>query len=621
MAAAGPAQASSRPGGGSLGDSNASSPLSEVDDGDPNDDEMERIQLHPTGPVEPKPSLSGHSNNALESDSALSDAASDVHYDPNDTEAETERLYDTPTSQRQRDALVDHFSNGPAFEPSPSKLNRATPAVGDASLSGDDASAASSQVISSDALVAKSGTKVDELVTLDSQERKRKRSPLADQSGSDEPLRKRTGSVAALETTAQQDIVANEDDNASANPLSGQQSVAEDEPSSSSNRETTSEAPERETKTTKSTRSSSKRKALPPEDAPAAAAAEADSDTREALAPEDEAEQPEEAVDADVDEEMDAAVKNIEEMQRKHAAFRDWTHIEDMFNIFRERLYKDRLQRLEEEERSLLADEPTHPEYLNMKKCIDDRLEKRLQEIDAEHELRMRAHERRAVAQRAQIWSQFFQAVREKRDQAVERLNQQWYEVQSARRSTHSLPEYGLFFPKEPAQRLRNAVAYNTEVSTLAGLAKHVGFPAVPELKGASATELESDLNAIEHVRRGRQRHGRDEYQAPTFSRLGPAGEQFLKDTPWANPNHSAHKLSLAPSDCPQRRAAPTANGPPAAEAEAKAASEGQPVVRRSPALTDSPEMARNVLSHAAHPMKRVSSIPNLTRGTKTATA
>lgn len=160
-------------------------------------------------------------------------------------------------------------------------------------------------------------------------------------------------------------------------------------------------------------------------------------------------------------------------------------------------MYKDRLQRLEEEERSLLADEPTHPEYLKMKKCIDDRLNKRLHEINTEFDFRMQAHERRAVAQRAQIWSQFYQAMREKREQALERLNQQWYEVQSARRSAHSLPDYGLLFPKDPTQRVRIAIAYNTEVSTLAGLAKFEGFPAGPELKGASTAEVEADFSAI----------------------------------------------------------------------------------------------------------------------------
>lgn len=192
------------------------------------------------------------------------------------------------------------------------------------------------------------------------------------------------------------------------------------------------------------------------------------------------------------------AVADARAVERKSAAFKDWTHIEEMFGVFRERLYKDRLQRLEEEEHSLLTDEPTHPEYLSMKKCIDDRLNKRLREIDREHELRMQAHERRTVAQRAQIWGQFFQAVRGKREQALERLNQQWYKVQSARRRAHSMADFGLLFPKEPTQRVRNAIAYNTEVSTLAGLAKYEGFPAGPELKGASVGEVEADLGAIE---------------------------------------------------------------------------------------------------------------------------
>lgn len=162
------------------------------------------------------------------------------------------------------------------------------------------------------------------------------------------------------------------------------------------------------------------------------------------------------------------------------------------------RLYKDRLQRLDEEEQSLLADEPTHPEYLNMKQCLDDRLNRKLQEIDKEHELRTQANERRAVAIRAQIWSQYYQSVREKRESTLESLNKEWYGVQTARRSAHSLQDCGIIFPKDPAQRIRNSVAYNTEVSTLAGLAKYEGFPAGPEMKGATESELADDLNAIE---------------------------------------------------------------------------------------------------------------------------
>lgn len=136
-----------------------------------------------------------------------------------------------------------------------------------------------------------------------------------------------------------------------------------------------------------------------------------------------------------------------------------------------------------------------------MKQCLDDRLEQKLSEINKELEYRMKAHERRSVAQRAQVWGQYFQGVREKREKTLEVLNQEWYDIQTARRSAHSLQGCGLLFPKDSTQRVRNAIAYNTEVAALATIAKYEGFPAGPETKGASAAELEDDLAAIE-VRR-----------------------------------------------------------------------------------------------------------------------
>ncbi|KND94932.1 hypothetical protein TOPH_00222 [Tolypocladium ophioglossoides CBS 100239] len=649
MAATAPAPGALSPTGAcgvDVEDSNVSSPLSEVDDGDANDEEIEHMQLDTRADDGDNSSLSGDdhrepNNDGSDSDSALSDAASDVNSDANDTEAETERLYDTPKNHRQRDVVVDQFNNGQVFEHTPSKLRRTARVEAhnddrdDESLSGDDASVTSSPGRADDSPTKPATTQdtsVDEDVKRDSLERKRKRSLVADQSESDQPLRKRTASVGASGPDADHDTPMNEDDTTSANPRSGHQSGGEDEAGSTPNRDTPTEPPERETRATKkSTRNSSKRKGASVDDM-VGEAGEADSDTRDEQpdAPaEDEVETHEEEPDGDAEEEADAAAKNIEEMERKKAAFKDWTHIEEMFSIFRDRLYRDRLQRLEEEERSLLADEPTHPEYLKMKKCIDDRLNKRLREINTEFEFRMQAHERRAVAQRAQIWSQFFQAMREKREQALEKLNQQWYEVQSARRSAHSLPDYGLLFPKDPTQRVRNAIAYNTEVSTLAGLAKFEGFPAGPELKGASAAEVEADFSAIDQIRRGRQKplahhHPRDEYHTPTtFPRLGPAGEQFIKDTPWANPNHSAHKLYQKPTTQPDGRASQPVNAPPPADVQATF--DGQATAHQSPALSsrmsESPEMARSILNPAARQMKRVSSIPNLGRGSKTAAA
>lgn len=165
-------------------------------------------------------------------------------------------------------------------------------------------------------------------------------------------------------------------------------------------------------------------------------------------------------------------------------------------------LYKDRLEHLEMEEQSLQGDHPTHSEYLLMKQCLDERLEARLRQINKEHEMVLAALERVSVARKAQIWNQFYQGVREKRGQYLEALNQEWFATQNARRSAHSVPEFGLHFPPDEVQRTRNAVAYNTEVSYLSGLAKHEGFPAVPPIRGASSAEIEEDLEAMRVRRR-----------------------------------------------------------------------------------------------------------------------
>ena len=322
-ASASATQSPAGPGVADLEDSNVSSPLSEVDDGDTNDDDIERMQLDPRGDDGDNFSASGDErpdahHDGSDSDSALSDAASDVHSDANDTEAETERLYDTPKNQRQGDVLVDQFNNGQVFEHTPSKLRRTTRAAGDhaddESVSGDDASVVSSHA-AGDESPAKpattNDTSVDEDLKHDSQERKRKRSPLADQSESDQPLRKRTGSVAAADADADEDLPMNEDDTPSAIPMSRQQSGGEDDESGPpSRRDTPAEAEARPAK--KSTRSSLKRKGLAVDDVTADVDSDARDDQAEATAG-DETEQPED--EPDVDEEADAAAKNIEESE------------------------------------------------------------------------------------------------------------------------------------------------------------------------------------------------------------------------------------------------------------------------------------------------------------------
>ncbi|KAF5248754.1 hypothetical protein FAUST_93 [Fusarium austroamericanum] len=621
-------------------DSNVSSPLSEVDTKDDNDDEIEHMHLDHGEEESLRRSPRKKPHVTSDSDSVLSDAHSDVASDGNITEAETERLYDTPRHQRQRDVVVDQFNEGQVYEHTPSKLHRTAnlhDLGDDESAIDDDDASTGSPTVGGDS-PTKHATSHDEEMEeghkSDTQERKRKRTPAAEPSETEQPLRKRTSSVHAHDAGALRQLEEMDlhDDTATpANGSSGTHTPVEEIDVSPRKKPASRETDltERISRVAKKNTRGSKRKA--------AAAADPDHDTdsgshdgaRDSGRGTDVDNQGDEA-DPDADEEVDSVNAHDEELERKHAAFKDWTVIEEMFGVFRDRLYKDRLQRLEEEEQSLLADVPTHPEYLNMKQCLDDRLEQKLREINNEHEYRLKAHENRSVAQRAQVWGQYYQAVREKRETTLESLNQEWYDIQTARRSAHSLQDCGLLYPKDPAQRVRNAIAYNTEVSALATIAKYEGFPAGPEMTGATPSELEDDLAAIERAKRSRHKptsQRREEYYPQPFDRLGPAGEQFLRETPWANPNHLIHKMyptttpvEARPDDAASR-GAQQINGPPPVDIKSSLNAVAQ-ATQQSPSLStrlsESPELKRTMLS-PAHQVKKVGNLPGISRSAKTA--
>lgn len=199
--------------GADIEDSNISSPLSEVDDGDANEDDIQHMQIDQQNDDADSSSASGddadnddgNNHDRSDSESALSEAGIDDNSEANDTEAETERLYDTPKNQRQRVVVLDQYSNGRIFEHTPSKLRSTTGLVGDepdradeASASDEDASAASAED-SPTKPTASNDTSVDGEAKRDSLERKRKRSPIRDQCEVDEPLSKRSTSVGATE--------------------------------------------------------------------------------------------------------------------------------------------------------------------------------------------------------------------------------------------------------------------------------------------------------------------------------------------------------------------------------------------------------------------------------------
>ncbi|KAI1416967.1 Sds3-like-domain-containing protein [Hypoxylon sp. FL1857] len=533
-----------------LSDDDGSSPLSDVEDKDADPEDMHA--LHDTTP-----------NNRDEDASSPDDLS-----DANDTEAETERLYDTPRNPtRHKDIVLSQEAGGQTYERTPSKLRRHITRTGlskdedDRPLFEEEMSIASSPPAQETKTPKKRQSPIlDILAEAASQEaesRKRKRSSMpAENSEPPQLLRKRTGSVPA---PSRQDMdgdtpMADEED-PSLHTNSGEHSADEavnavpGEDDGDDHTLAVQSDPEVIPK--KQTRSGSKKLKATEQ---AIEADEPPGDVVGATVPEEDGAHPgeDEQVEADVDEEAEAAHKNEEELERKKAAFDQLTAIEKRFATFRDRLYEERLEQLNREEAMLRSDTPTHPEYLAMMQCIDARRDERIRVAGRELELKIEALERWAVARRAQIHSQYFQSVRESRETILAELGQQWYDIQHERRKqANNVPEFGLRFPSDPTQRIRNALAYNKEVSILSGIAKYEGMPAAPEMKGATIQELEDDFEAMNRNRQPAPRH---QVHRPTYvdygglpfgQSLGPAGEQFIEQTPWANPNHpsNAHLL------------------------------------------------------------------------------
>jgi hypothetical protein len=328
-------------------DSNVSSPLSEVDTKDDNDDEIEHMHLDHDDEDSVRRSPRKKPHAASDSDSVLSDAHSDLPSDGNVTEAETERLYDTPRHQRQRDVVVDQFNEGQVYEHTPSKLRRTAnlhDLNDDESAIDDDDASTGSPTVGGDSPTKRATMNDEDLEDgnkSDTQERKRKRSPAAEQSETEQPLRKRTSSAHATDAGAPhqlEETVLHEDEATPANESSGTHTPVEDIDVSPRKKPTSRESDltERISRVAKKNTRGSKRKA--------AAAADLDQDTdsgshdgaRDSAGGMDVDNHGDE-VDPDADEEVDSATAHDEELERKHAAFKDWTVIEEMFGVFRDR--------------------------------------------------------------------------------------------------------------------------------------------------------------------------------------------------------------------------------------------------------------------------------------------
>lgn len=187
-----------------------------------------------------------------EEDEELSDALSNPSEDDNDSEAETERLEDSPNKFRpHRDVVLNSHNASQIYERSPSKLHKQF-TVEDLEDEEDDEPLSDDEVSINDSLASPKSSNHDEgapttaptsledevtnqkslLAIPDMSTNKRKRSIMAGSSldvDLEEPLRKRTGSIMApVNDYAIEDGNEVEEENEQSNPQSGNISDEED---------------------------------------------------------------------------------------------------------------------------------------------------------------------------------------------------------------------------------------------------------------------------------------------------------------------------------------------------------------------------------------------------------
>ncbi|KAH6723349.1 Sds3-like-domain-containing protein [Leptodontidium sp. MPI-SDFR-AT-0119] len=488
-------------------------------------------------------------------DAEGSDELSMISDDENDSEAETERLEESPNKFRQQqDLVLSSHGNSQIYEHSPSKLHKQINPVDMEDEDDDDDPLSSDDISLNDPESPKSsehGEPEAEPTTA--------ATSLGDSSGEvdddlDEPLRKRTGSVMTPgDDYAIEDDADPDEEGELSNPISG--NVSGDEGGAAQEEEAPEEveeavaAEEDNTEVPDIPISPKKRGRKKKKAVENGIGGHEDPDGDITVNGDHEVRNGDEEADAEGDDEAEAAMRNEEELEKKRIALDQLATIERQFATLRDKLHDDRLAQLNREEEMLRQDNPTHPGYLSMMRSITARRDERIRIADKLREFELENLKTQSVAKRSQILVQYQQEVREIREKKLEQLGQKWYEIQHDRRNhAGSVPDYALKFPTRKSQQILNQMAYNSEVSILSGVAKYVGFPAAPPMASATAAELEDDFEKMGRTRQVQQAQPAINLQelaalrnVSSSSRFKPAEEQFMKETPWANPYHPSH--------------------------------------------------------------------------------
>lgn len=186
-------------------------------------------------------------------------------------------------------------------------------------------------------------------------------------------------------------------------------------------------------------------------------------------------------------------------VQAKAVASNLFEDLAKQFTAFRDKLYSERLNSLTAELELLSQPSCTHPEYVRQMACVDAKREKQIKEADFYYKHKFKSIRDRTLGERASLHSQYFQLTRETREDTLYALGEDWYKIQKERRQSHTADDdrYVFKYPSDRRQLIKQQAKYNLEVSILSGFAKHVGFPAAPEMTGASDAALDDDLKGM----------------------------------------------------------------------------------------------------------------------------
>ncbi|PYI25185.1 hypothetical protein BP00DRAFT_491088 [Aspergillus indologenus CBS 114.80] len=462
----------------------------------------------------------------------------------NDSEAETERIEDSPNFRSKTNIVV----SAAAYEPSPSKLAQSTTyddVEDEEEHAADDSpSKPRSRITRINDVVDDISGREGSTLSIEGTGKKRKRLESGDELGTeidddDLPSQKRRGSVKSDLSDPPPDDIA-----LSPEPMEDpSKAIEEDTPADETPELTSHAVPTKGKRAKKGKRKG--RKVRDADDDMDNGIGDMGAEVDDNLAEDDTAERGE-----DVDD-SEAAAKVEEESAKRMAAMDSLAVLEREFATLRDKIYDERISKLNRELEMLNGPNPTHPEFLRQLDCLARYRDSKIKYEHTLFQYRIQALLNKSLAERAQAHSTYFQRARDIREKHSSAISKQFYSIQHDRFKTDDVsPQHYIPFPTRRSQQIAHQTAYNQEVSIMAGVAKYVGFPAAPSLSAARPSELEDDLEkmgiSIETKPPLTQ-------QQPTLPRgtmpamsssvfRTPAEEAFLEQTPWANPQHPVHQ-------------------------------------------------------------------------------